>query len=300
MSSWTSSSSSFDDTGEGDMGMNRRKRGRRAPHWARVFLLTIAGGSTLSVVRPAMGHEPLFGLGPHSVGQYAWAVESEFEKGDRGWANHYEVAYGITPDIMVTTAFPYLFSTEGSQAGFGDLTLRAKYRLIRRDVLNASNAFALHGGIQLPTGNRLEGRGTGARDGFVGLSFGHEGRANYAFADVRYRINGRVDDVERGDVLNVDAAYGIRPWKLEYLQPDTVVLVEVIGQFAGNHSRAGFEDPNSGGKTLSIAPGILFSYRNVMLKGGVNIPVLEELNGLQQKPGPELVFAIEFHMPPFQ
>jgi len=37
-----------------------------------------------------------------------------------------------------------------------------------------------------------------------------------------------------------------------------------------------------------------------MIKGGVKIPVLENLNGLQEKPEPEFVFGIEFHMPPFK
>lgn len=282
------------------MGTTRERIGGRPVRSAPVFLLIMTTGGAPFLARTAVAHEPLFGLGPHSIGQYAWAVESEFEKGDEGWTNHYEVAYGITPDITVTTAFPYLFGAEGSQAGFGDLTFRAKYRFLRRDVLNASNAFALHGGIKLPTGNRLKGRGSGTRDGFVGLSFGHEGRANYAFAAVRYRINGGVLDVERGEVVNVEAAYGIRPWKLEYMQPDTVFLVEVIGELAGKNFRARIEDPSSGGNTVSVAPGVLFSYRNVMLKGGVKIPVLEKLNGVQEKPGPEVVFAIEFHMPPFR
>ena len=276
------------------------KRPGRPTRSARVFVLTVASCGALSVARPAVAHEPLFGLGPHSIGQYSWAVESQFEKGDDGWANSYELAYGIVPDITVTTAFPYLFSTGGSQAGIGDVSVRAKYRFIRRDVLNASNAFALHGGIKLPTASRNEGRGSGSRDGFVGLSFGHEGRENYAFADVRYRVNGRVEDLERGNVLNVDAAYGIRPWKLEYLQPDTVFLVELVAEWAGRSSVSGVPAPDSGGKTISVAPGVLFSYRNVMLKGGVKIPLVVDLNGLQPRPGPEVVFAIEFHMPPFK
>ncbi len=275
-------------------------RARRRAHSARAFLLTVASCGALSVARPGVAHEPLFGLGPHSIGQYAWALESGFEGGDDGWANVYELAYGLTPDITVTTVLPYLFTNEGGSAGFSDVGIRGKYRFLRRDVLNASKALALHGGIKFPTGNPIEGRGSGSRDGFVGLSFGHEGRENYAFADVRYRINGDVGDTERGNVLNVDAAYGIRPWKLEYKQPDTVFLVEVIGEWAGRKSLGGIPDSDSGSKTISIAPGVLFSYRNVMLKGGVKFPVIQNLNGLQEKRGPEIVFAVDIHMPPFK
>jgi hypothetical protein len=248
----------------------------------------------------AAAHEPLFGLGPHTVGKYSWALESEFERGERGWFNNYELLYGIAPDFAVTAVLPYVFSQQGRKAGFGDFVLRGKYRFLRVDFLNGSKAFALHWGIKFPTGSRSELRGSGALDAFGGLSFGLESRKHYAFADIRYQIRGAVDNIERANVLNFDAAYGIRPWKLEYLQPDLVILGEILGEAAGKNSVDSIDDANSGGFVLSFAPGILFSYRNMMFKGGVKFAVLENLNGLQEKPDPEFVFAVEFHMPPFK
>jgi hypothetical protein len=268
---------------------------------SRALILSAATGvAGLGPASPAAAHEPLFGLGPHSIGKYAWALESELEGGDDGWANAYELAYGITPDVTVTAALPYLFGAEDRTAGIGDLAFRAKYRFLRRDVPGASDAFALHGGVKLPTGSRPERRSSGTRDYFAGLSFGHEGRSDYAFADVRYRINGSREGLDRGDVLSIDAAYGIRPWKLGYLQPDAVFLLEVLGQVTGRSSVGGVDDPSSGGKTIGIAPGILFSYRNVMLKAGVRIPLVVDLDGSQDRPGPEFIFAIDVHMPPFK
>lgn len=248
----------------------------------------------------ASAHEPLFGLGPHTVGKYSWALESEFERGEHGWFNNYELIYGITPDIAVTAALPYVLSQEGGKSGFGDFLLRGKYRFVRRDFRNGSSAFALHWGIKFPTGSRSELRGSGAFDTFGGLSFGRETRKHYAFADIRYQIKGGVGNIERGNVLNFDAAYGIRPWKSEYRQPDLVILGELLGEAAGKNSVNGIDEPNSGGFVLSFAPGVLFSYRNMMFKGGVKFAVLENLNGLQEKPDPEFVFAVELHMPPFK
>jgi hypothetical protein len=248
----------------------------------------------------ASAHEPLFGLGPHTVGQYAWALESELERGHEGWFNHYELIYGLTPDIAVTAVLPYAFGHGGRQAGFSDFSLRGKYRFYRRDYLNGSDAFAVHWGIKFPTGSRSKLRGSGTFDTLAGLSFGRESRRHYAFADVRYQVNGTTENAKRGNILNFDAAYGIRPWKFEYLQPDVVILGEILGEIAEENSINSTDDPNSGGFVLSFAPGILFSYRNIMIKGGVKIPVLENLNGLQEKPEPEFVFGIEFHMPPFK
>jgi len=248
----------------------------------------------------ARAHEPLFGLGPHTVGQYAWALESELERQNGGWSNRYELIYGLTPDLAMTASLPYVFSTAGRRAGLGDLIIRGKRRFLRHDVRNASTALAFHWGVKLPTGSQSARRGSGTTDYFVGLSFGRESRRHYAFADARYLVNGTSNQVNRGNILNIDAAYGIRPWKLEYLQPDAVFLLEVLGEVASRNTIQDRPDPDSGGFTLSVAPGFFFSYRNIMLKGGVKISVVDRLNGIQDKPDPEYVLAVEFHMPPFK
>jgi hypothetical protein len=162
----------------------------------------------------------------------------------------------------------------------------------------ASNQAALHAGIKFPTGDREENRGSGATDYFIGLSVGRESRRHYFFGAVRYRINGTINKINIGNQFEFDAAYGIRPWKLEYRQPDAVFLVEFIGALMEKNSMNAQSDPNSGSKVFSIAPGLLFSYRNVMLKAGIKIPVLEDLNGLQETPDTEYVFGLEFHLPP--
>lgn len=245
-------------------------------------------------------HEPLFGLGPHTVGQFGWALESEIEGGDDGWTNHSEILYGLTPDVAVTLAVPYHYSTDVRRPGLGNVVIRGKYRFIRRDILNASNQFALHAGVKLPSGNRENDLGSRSRDFFVGASYGHESRLHYAFSGLRYRVNGSVDDLNPGDVVNLDLAYGIRPWQLEYTDPDPVFLVELLARSAGETYRAGIRDRNTGGLTLGIAPGILFSYRNVMLKLGAKYPVSERLNGSQPRSRREFILAIDIHMPPFK
>ncbi len=249
---------------------------------------------------PTTAHEPLFGLGPHTVGQFAWALESEFEHSHGVWANHFELIYGITPDFAVTAALPYVFENENGEPGFADFGIRGKYRFYRRDYLNGSDGFAIHWGIRFPSGNHLENRGSGTTDYLLGLSFGRESRRHYAFADVRYQIKGSLDNLKRGNALHFDVAYGIRPFQLEYLQPDLVLLVELLGEVGGRNSLNGTEDLNSGGSIISIAPGFLLSYRNVMIKGGVKFTMLENLSGLQDKPDAELVLGFELHMPPFK
>ena len=127
---------------------------------------------------------------------------------------------------------------------------------------------------------------------------GYESRRHYFFASLRYRYNPATSALERGNVLKYDVAYGIRPWLLQYLQPDPVFLVELNGDSMGQNSLSGARDVNSGGTVLSISPGLLFSYRNIMLKAGVKIPVYNGLKGNQSLPGKLYVLGLEFHFPP--
>lgn len=162
----------------------------------------------------------------------------------------------------------------------------------------ASLQAALHSGVRFPTGDRQMNRGSGATDYFLGASLGYESRRHYFFAGTRYQINQTVNELERGNRLEFDLAYGIRPYKLEYLQPDPVLLVEFVGETTGKDRSNGVSDVNSGGSVISIVPGFLFSYRNVMLKAGIKIPIINKLNGRQESPDPEYVMGLEFHLPP--
>jgi len=240
-------------------------------------------------------HEPLFGLGPHTIGKYAWAVESEFEKQGDELSNSIEILYGITPNVAITLATPYLFESGEREGGLGNITLRGKYRFIRLDSPGASTAFAFHGGVRIRRSPLVTGP---APNFFVGISFGHESRRHYAFADFRWIQRNSTDNIQPGGIANLEAAYGIRPWLLEYKQPDLVLLVEFLGEFIGKNQLNGNVIPGSGGQRFSVAPGFLFSIRNVMLKGGIKIPV-QQSNALLDE-DPTAVLGIEIHMPPFK
>ncbi len=238
---------------------------------------------------PLAAHEPLFGLGPHTLYEAGYAVESELESQNGTLMNQFELLYGISPDWAVTLALPYTFET----SDIGRAVLRSKYRFYRQDLKGASRQAALHAGAVFPQ----EG-GFNVTDYFAGLSVGYESRRHYFFASLRYRYNPATSALEPGDVLKYDVAYGIRPWLLQYLQPDPVFLVELNGDSMGQNSLSGARDVNSGGTVLSISPGLLFSYRNIMLKAGVKIPVYNGLKGNQSLPGKLYVLGLEFHFPP--
>jgi hypothetical protein len=262
------------------------------------LILCFAVFSTGYFAEDASAHEPIFGLGPHTIYQYGYAFGTEFEKGELGWANNMELIYGLTPDWAATIVAPYQFGKNGTTAGFGDMTLRTKYRFFRKDMRGASSQAALHAGIKFPTGDAGKRLGSGATDYFVGASLGYESRRHYFFTGARYHRNSTYRGLDRGDAVRFNLAYGVRPWQLEYLQPDPVFILEVNGTIAGKNRLDKRDVENTGGSVLRFGPGLLFSYRIVMLKAGISIPVLEKLNNNLKKAATEYVLAIEMHLPP--
>ena len=254
------------------------------------MMIRLALNLTLLLLTPLPAHEPLFGLGPHTIYEGGYAFESEIESEAGSYTNHFELLYGITPDWAVTIALPYVFDSNG----FGQTTLRTKYRFFRQDLKGGSRQAALHTGIILPTANS----GNNVSDYFAGVSIGYESRRHYFFSSVRYRYNSSSVNMERGNVLKYDVAYGIRPWLLHYLRPDPVFLIEFNGYLMDKNIVNKTTVQNSGGSVLSLSPGLLFSYRNIMLKAGLKIPVYNGLNGQQPAPNITYVAGLEFHFPP--
>ncbi len=249
---------------------------------------------------PAYAHEPLFGIGPHTLYQNGLGLESQIGFEDGGMSLDNEIFYGITTDLAVTVVAPWLRKKEGGRtsSGLGDISLRTKWRFFRRDAPGMQDALALIFGAKLPTGDEQSAMplGSGSTDFFGGIAAARESRRWYYFGDLRYRVNTEANGLKRGNVLFYDAAWGIRPVLAQYKQPDLVLLVEANGKVVGKVQRDDISNPDSGGHLFSISPGFLFSVRNLMLKGGVNVPVLWDLNGAQEDPKTEILLGIEFHI----
>jgi hypothetical protein len=118
----------------------------------------------------------------------------------------------------------------------------------------------------------------------------------YYFGDVRYRINTRgSNDLRKGNILFTDIAIGIRPWPTEYLKPDLVVLLEMNWELLMKDHLKGTEIDDSGGNRLFVSPGFFFTYRNWALKGGVQIPVYQNMYGKQPDEDYRFSLSVELH-----
>ncbi|MCH7533577.1 MAG: hypothetical protein IIB36_17715 [Gemmatimonadetes bacterium] len=237
-------------------------------------------------------HEPIFGVGPHTTWRGGWGVEVEIESVGEETMLPVEVLYGVTEELTVTAVLP--FATPAAGGDLGEVGLRAKWRFATRFSPGQMDALAILGGVAFPR-STADGAPKGGAITMLGLAMGRESRRWYYFAGVRGIARLSDEGFDPGDRLAVNIAWGIRPRRTEYLAPDLVLLVEANG-IAEGRSRVGEAFVGtSGGRRLSLAPAVLFSIRNVMLKGGVNIPVWEDFNDPARSAPTEIIAAVEVH-----
>lgn len=153
--------------------------------------------------------------------------------------------YGLT--VNWATTFVLHQPLEGTPV---ELSVRSKYRFIRRDVRGGVYHTAVLGGVAL-----AEGGGT-PEAVLLGLSGAYEGRRRLLFLTGRQRLG-------RRPVMRYDVALGLRPVRTGYYQPDLVVMAEVNGQL--------FWDPFD--HCMLGAVGLWLTYRNWAFKPGLQWPL---------------------------
>lgn len=251
---------------------------------------------------PAWAHDPVFGLGPHTlfkegvevhVGYFGEQARDERER-EYGLA----LKYGITGDWTVGVEAPFLDLTAPGQSrtGRGDLGLTTKYRFWRNDLPGVQEAAAVSLGLVLGGTGDGEVANEGSTDAILGLSYGYESRRWYRWAAVRYRVNDENDQgLQRGNRLLLDLVVGIRPRPYSYYEPDWVWMLELNGELAERAEGNGSPLANTGGDQWFLSPGLMWTYRNYAIKTGVQLPIAQDLNGVQEELDYRYTLGLEGH-----
>ena len=251
----------------------------------------------LLLLSPAVSaHDPVFAPGPHTLFKGGVELHAEALRAQRGGEadKEFEFAllYGITGDWTAGIELPFAQTPE--ESGIGDVTLRSKYRFWRKDLFQAQESAALLARIKLDSGGET---GSGSTDALLGITYGFEGLKWYRWAAARYRYNGEDDQgLRRGDKLFLDAVIGVRPRKLEYRDPDAVWMLELNAEWTDRAERHGTELDNSGGTELFLSPGMMWTWRNIAVKPGIQIPVHSDLNGDQPRSDYRSFLELEVHL----
>lgn len=249
-------------------------------------------------------HDPIFAIGPHVL--YKDGVEASIEihtdKSDREREIEpaLELTYGITGDWAAGIEVPYAYKEEDDKnsQGISDLSVFTKYRFWRKDSLGLQESAAVLLKIKTNNGDdsKTPALGTGTTDSILGITYGYEGRTWYRWASLRYRHNGTNNaGLHRGDKILLDLVGGIRTDLTGYTEPDTVWLLELNGEFSDRADLNGSNITNTGGDQWFLSPGIFWTKRNFAIKAGVQIPIIDNLNGNQNQDDYRAKLVFEWH-----
>ena len=255
-----------------------------------VAVLAATAGANAAV----RAHGPLFSPAPETIfkggTELTLALHSEEATGagnkEKAYEMFLEAEYGITADWEIGIEIPYAWKEEngGDAGGLGDIVLDTKYQFWKRDLPMAQYKAAAFLKTKLPTGDdggtpRL---GSGSTDVIAGLATGYESRRWYWFASGVYRANTEgAGGLEKGDKQFLSVVGGVRPVLGEYDEPDTVLMVELNWERAGRDEVNGAGLANSGGWELFVSPVLWWTYGQIAIRGGVQIPIARALNGNQ-------------------
>ncbi len=238
----------------------------------------------------SFAHEPIYGLGPETLPKHLHAIEfgTLIKQGQLQYTLGY--GFGITENLTVRLDA----TTNGNNSAFGiqEATIKTKIALWRKLSPGVLKRLTVIAAIRFPTVG-LTFNPTDVTTYTLGFANGYESRRWYYFSDISYTYQQAKWGNQPGASLKYNLVGGIRPVKSDYLKPDLVVLVELNGELRGKSRFNDNKLQQSGGNTLAVAPGFLFSYRNVMLKGGVQFGIANTKN--INSPKTNGLVTLEYH-----
>ncbi len=209
------------------------------------------------------------------------------------WTTELTGFYGVTPDLTVLAVLAYKkgrttgeadmtmtppeldASMSGNASGMGDTALLARYGFFKREGAASTTVLAAMVGIKLPTGrtdvHTADGMsyldshlqpGTGSTDYMLGLSASHSLSRFSLSANLLGTISreGKFGTTTHqfGNALNYDvtAKYRVAPEAFMPARPQWFLALGLNGEERGREKVDHVTDPDSGGNTVYLSPGI--------------------------------------------
>ena len=213
------------------------------------------------------------------------------------------LVYGVNEKLAVFGVVPYVNKSldittpmgrvHRDTSGFGDISALARYTVWSRDQLGSTMRLAPFVGIEMPTGDDSDHDSLGRLPQPLQLSSGSwDPRIGTVFtwltfdwgfdASVGYQFNTEANDFQFGDRARLDLSYQYRLWPRELGGGVPAFVYGVLESnllYDQKNEVSGMMDPNSGGTTWFLAPGLQYVTKRVILEGVVQIPVRQDLNG---------------------
>jgi len=217
------------------------------------------------------------------------------------------LGYGVTRDFALFGVLPYLDKrldldvggqrVTRSDQGIGDLTLLGRYTAYQSDAPGRTFRVSPFLGVKAPTGRddtqdalgRLPSPiqlGTGSWDALGGVVATYQTLAYQFDSQISYKANSEANGFRFGNVAKLDASIQYRVWPQALGGGVPAFLYGVLEAnlvHAEKNRMGGVDDPNSGGTTLFLTPGLQYVTQKWILEAGIQIPVVQNLNGTALK-----------------
>ena len=198
------------------------------------------------------------------------------------------VIYGIRDDLSLFLAAPFTPRSREKNAhaaGLEDMLLQGEYAFFSVSRANYNLQATVVANVQFPTGSnkKTPPTGNGSFTYFLGATFSFLSPYWYAFASTGADLTTQHDGKKFGNAYLYQ--WGFAKY-IAQLSPKGWIF-ELMLEFDGTYTKKdkihGATDPDSGGNTLLITPSIWLSSKRWIFQWGVALPLLQNLNGHQEK-----------------
>ncbi|WP_454785965.1 transporter [Legionella sp. WA2024007413] len=238
------------------------------------------------------------------------------------FTNYLQGFYGLEDNITIGISIPYVVNSSisavnfdaetnikniiqlGSPSGIGDTNIFSLWQF-----LNGNKAFAslaLLYGINAPTGKTTvrdnygvlfsasDQPGSGAWTPFAGIIISKQFKKFSLSANLLYTQSTEgSQETTQGSIFDYNFAAVIEMYTKKKLHVDGII--ELTGEYAEKDNIAGLSDPNSGGNSIFLLPGLRVNMNtNFSCYFGVNVPLVQNYYGTQVKSAYGLTGGIDF------
>lgn len=212
--------------------------------------------------------------------------------------------YGANAELMLMGVLPFVYKhvavttpagrVSRHTTGFGDLSAIARYTVFTDDAPGRTFRIAPFAGLKVPTGAQNEadalGRfpqpfqlGSGSWDPLAGAVLTWQTLRWELDVSGTYQLRTEANAFRAGDEARGDASiqYRIVPWgALGPGVPSYLFgVLESSAIWNGRDRVSGADDPNSGGFTWYLSPGLQWISLRTVVEGAVQLPVVRNANG---------------------
>lgn len=198
------------------------------------------------------------------------------------------VIYGIREDFSVLFYVPFdpaSQSYESHSSGIEDILVQLEYGYYNKSQKDYTLQGTVVANVQFPTGScTINPRtGNGSFSYFLGTTFAYLSYNWYAFLSPGVNLTTQQNRTKFGNAYLYQC--GIARYIKQLSPPGWIfdLMVEFDGTYLEKDKIQGVIDPDSGGNSIFITPSIYLASERVLIQWGVSLPLIQELNGLQDK-----------------